>query len=110
MSLSVKHIFEACIQTQLYPRSQIHIFVQLLHADGGELPAVLAPSLWRLYMEVLPLMTLWWHPPLLELCRGSSTCTSASHRAKPAHEKAQYVANEVQTTAGIIRKSYGGGY
>ncbi|KAI9917293.1 hypothetical protein PsorP6_012627 [Peronosclerospora sorghi] len=39
MSLTVKHIFEACIQTQLYPRSQIDIFVQVLHADGGELPA-----------------------------------------------------------------------
>eukprot|EP00644_Phytophthora_capsici_P015688 jgi/Phyca11/121575/e_gw1.44.37.1 len=39
MSLAVKQIFEACIQTQLYPRSQIDIFVQVLHADGGELPA-----------------------------------------------------------------------
>ncbi|CAI5742590.1 unnamed protein product [Peronospora destructor] len=39
MSLAVKQIFEACIQAQLYPRSQIDIFVQVLHADGGELPA-----------------------------------------------------------------------
>ncbi|KAE8881425.1 hypothetical protein PF005_g10346 [Phytophthora fragariae] len=39
MSLAVKQIFEACVQTQLYPRSQIDIFVQVLHADGGELPA-----------------------------------------------------------------------
>jgi exosome complex component RRP41 len=39
LSLAVKQIFEACIQTQLYPRSQIDIFVQVLHADGGELPA-----------------------------------------------------------------------
>ncbi|KAI9919375.1 hypothetical protein PsorP6_017262 [Peronosclerospora sorghi] len=39
MSLAVKQIFEACIQTHLYPRSQIDIFVQVLHADGGELPA-----------------------------------------------------------------------
>ncbi|RLN60466.1 hypothetical protein BBJ28_00010234, partial [Nothophytophthora sp. Chile5] len=39
LSLAVKQIFEACIQTQLYPRSQIDIFVQVLHADGGELAA-----------------------------------------------------------------------
>ncbi|GMF39663.1 unnamed protein product [Phytophthora fragariaefolia] len=39
MSLAVKQIFEACVQTQLYPRSQIDVFVQVLHADGGELPA-----------------------------------------------------------------------
>ncbi|TDH73545.1 hypothetical protein CCR75_004074 [Bremia lactucae] len=39
MSLAVKQIFEACIQRHLYPRSQIDIFVQVLHADGGELPA-----------------------------------------------------------------------
>ncbi|CAI5731852.1 unnamed protein product [Hyaloperonospora brassicae] len=39
MSLAVKQIFEACIQTQLYARSQIDIFVQVLHADGGELSA-----------------------------------------------------------------------
>lgn len=38
-SLAIKQIFEACIQTQLYPRSQIDIFVQVLHADGGEMPA-----------------------------------------------------------------------
>ncbi|GAB9472570.1 Exosome complex component rrp41 [Globisporangium polare] len=38
-SLAIKQIFEACIQTQLYPRSQIDIFVQVLHADGGEVPA-----------------------------------------------------------------------
>ncbi|TMW58149.1 hypothetical protein Poli38472_011737 [Pythium oligandrum] len=38
-SLAIKQIFEACIQTHLYPRSQIDIFVQVLHADGGEVPA-----------------------------------------------------------------------
>lgn len=39
LSLAIKQIFEACIQTHLYPRSQIDIFVQVLHADGGELAA-----------------------------------------------------------------------
>ncbi|GLD99296.1 hypothetical protein PINS_up008014 [Pythium insidiosum] len=38
-SLAIKQIFEACIQTHLYPRSQIDVFVQVLHADGGELAA-----------------------------------------------------------------------
>lgn len=39
LSLALKQIFEACIQTHLYPRSQIDVFVQVLHADGGELAA-----------------------------------------------------------------------
>ncbi|TYZ63549.1 hypothetical protein PybrP1_005222 [[Pythium] brassicae (nom. inval.)] len=38
-ALALKQIFEACVQTQLYPRSQIDVFVQVLQADGGELPA-----------------------------------------------------------------------
>ncbi|DAZ93233.1 TPA: hypothetical protein N0F65_003049, partial [Lagenidium giganteum] len=40
-SLALKQIFEACIQTHLYARSQIEIFVQVLHADGGEGPAAI---------------------------------------------------------------------
>ncbi|XP_041454867.1 exosome complex component RRP41-like [Lytechinus pictus] len=35
MSLHLQRTFEATIQTQLYPRSQIDIFVQILQADGG---------------------------------------------------------------------------
>ncbi|CAK4728755.1 unnamed protein product [Aphanomyces euteiches] len=38
-SLAILQIFESTIATQLYPRSQIDIFVQVLHADGGELAA-----------------------------------------------------------------------
>ncbi|KAF0695430.1 Aste57867_13779 [Aphanomyces stellatus] len=38
-SLAILQIFESIISTQLYPRSQIDIFVQVLHADGGELAA-----------------------------------------------------------------------
>ncbi|KDO24671.1 hypothetical protein SPRG_10204 [Saprolegnia parasitica CBS 223.65] len=38
-SLAILQIFEANISTHLYPRSQIDIFVQVLHADGGELAA-----------------------------------------------------------------------
>ncbi|XP_053322537.1 exosome complex component RRP41 [Spea bombifrons] len=35
MTLHLKQTFEAAILTQLYPRSQIDIFVQILQADGG---------------------------------------------------------------------------
>ncbi|XP_020779068.1 LOW QUALITY PROTEIN: exosome complex component RRP41 [Boleophthalmus pectinirostris] len=35
MSLHLKQTFEAAILTQLYPRSQIDIFVKILQADGG---------------------------------------------------------------------------
>uniref|UniRef100_H9G8D2 Putative exosome complex component RRP41 n=1 Tax=Anolis carolinensis TaxID=28377 RepID=H9G8D2_ANOCA len=35
MSLHLKQTFEAAILTQLYPRSQIDIYVQILQADGG---------------------------------------------------------------------------
>ncbi len=34
-SLAILQIFESTISTHLYPRSQIDIFVQVLHADGG---------------------------------------------------------------------------
>jgi len=34
-SLAILQIFESVICTHLYPKSQIDIFVQVLHADGG---------------------------------------------------------------------------
>ncbi|XP_032638218.1 exosome complex component RRP41 [Chelonoidis abingdonii] len=35
LTLHLKQTFEAAILTQLYPRSQIDIYVQILQADGG---------------------------------------------------------------------------
>ncbi|KAM4705639.1 exosome complex component RRP41 [Rhinophrynus dorsalis] len=35
MTLHLKQTFEAAILTQLYPRTQIDIYVQILQADGG---------------------------------------------------------------------------
>ena len=35
MSQHLKQTFEATIKTELYPRSQIDIFVEVLQADGG---------------------------------------------------------------------------
>ncbi|NXK57311.1 EXOS4 protein, partial [Chauna torquata] len=35
MTLHLKQTFEAAILTELYPRSQIDIYVQILQADGG---------------------------------------------------------------------------
>ncbi|KAG9412666.1 Exosome complex component RRP41 [Aphanomyces cochlioides] len=40
-SLAILQIFESTIATQLYPRSQIDIFVQVLHADGGTSPTLI---------------------------------------------------------------------
>ncbi|KAK6490428.1 exosome complex component RRP41 [Huso huso] len=39
MTLHLKQTFEAAILTQLYPRSQIDIYVQILQADGGNYSA-----------------------------------------------------------------------
>ncbi|KAJ8041666.1 Exosome complex component RRP41 [Holothuria leucospilota] len=39
MQLHLKKTFEAAILTQLYPRSQIDIYVQILQADGGNYSA-----------------------------------------------------------------------
>jgi exosome complex component RRP41 len=35
MSIHLRQTFEAAIKTELYPRSQIDIFVEVLQADGG---------------------------------------------------------------------------
>jgi len=35
MSMNLKQTFEAAIKTELYPRSQLDIFVEVLQADGG---------------------------------------------------------------------------
>eukprot|EP00064_Thunnus_orientalis_P007487 superscaffoldBa00000838_g7508 len=35
MSLHLKQTFEAAVMTQLYPRSQIDIYVKILQSDGG---------------------------------------------------------------------------
>lgn len=37
MTLHIQQTFEATILTQLYPRSQIDIFVEVLQSDGGTL-------------------------------------------------------------------------
>ncbi|XP_043860335.1 exosome complex component RRP41 isoform X2 [Dromiciops gliroides] len=39
MGLQLRQTFEAAILTQLYPRSQIDIYVQVLQADGGNYAA-----------------------------------------------------------------------
>ncbi|KAI9595786.1 putative exosome complex exonuclease RRP41 [Syncephalis fuscata] len=38
-ALAIKQTFESAIQTNLYPRSQIDIYIQLLQDDGGALQA-----------------------------------------------------------------------
>ncbi|KAI9910490.1 hypothetical protein PsorP6_010006 [Peronosclerospora sorghi] len=103
----------------MYPRSQIYIFVQVLHADGGELPVsinaiTLALIDGGIVLNDFVVASSAGYLQKAMLCdltyAEEVACASASHRAKPAHAKAQSVPNGVKTTAGIIRKSYGGGY
>lgn len=37
LSLVIQQVFEAAIITELAPRSQIDIYLQVLQADGGEI-------------------------------------------------------------------------
>jgi len=40
-ALLLRQTFEASVMTNLYPRSQIDIYVQILQTDGGHLPAAI---------------------------------------------------------------------
>ena len=58
MSLAIKQIFEAAIMCNLYPRTQIDIFVTILQADGGECarpssPADIHPIVMKLTLLVI---------------------------------------------------------
>ncbi|KAM4026752.1 exosome complex component RRP41-like [Anomaloglossus baeobatrachus] len=44
MSLHMKQTFEAAILTPLYPRSQIHIYVQTINDDTSPVLVVMAPT------------------------------------------------------------------
>jgi exosome complex component RRP41 len=68
MSQHLKQTFEATIKTELYPRSQIDIFVEVLQADGGNYcacvkAATLASPWWTTCPPTLPAWwcTLPWH-------------------------------------------------
>jgi len=39
LALAVQRVFEAVVVTELYPRTQIDIFIHVLEEDGGQLPA-----------------------------------------------------------------------
>jgi len=41
IALLIKQTFESCILTQLFPRSQISIFIQVLQSDGGAISAAI---------------------------------------------------------------------
>jgi len=55
MTLHLKQTFEAAIKTELYPRSQIDIFVEVLQADGGNYCACVNAATLALVDAAIPL-------------------------------------------------------
>jgi len=56
MASTIKSTFEPVIQTNLYPRSQIDIFVQVLQQDGGLLQACINGTTLALANAGIPLL------------------------------------------------------
>jgi exosome complex component RRP41 len=56
MAAAIKSTFEPVIQTSLYPRSQIDIFVQVLQQDGGLLQACINATTLALVTAGIPLL------------------------------------------------------
>ena len=56
MSQHLKQTFEATIKTELYPRSQIDIFVEVLQADGGNYCACVNAATLALIDAGIPLV------------------------------------------------------
>lgn len=56
MSSVIKSTFEPVIQTSIYPRSQIDIFVQVLQQDGGLLQACINATTLALTNAGIPLL------------------------------------------------------
>jgi len=92
MSQHLKQTFEATIKTELYPRSQIDIFVEVLQADGGNYCACVNAATLALIDAGIPLKdyvtactaSLVLDTPLvdissLEATTGGPELTLASH-------------------------------
>jgi ribonuclease PH len=67
----IQRVLTACIQTHLYPRCVIAVTLQILHADGSELAALLHAAVSALLdasidLHVLP-VAVTVHPPTLTL-------------------------------------------
>lgn len=56
MASTIKSTFEPVVQTNLYPRSQIDIFVQVLQQDGGLLQACINGTTLALVNAGIPLL------------------------------------------------------
>lgn len=56
MASTIKSTFEPVVQTNLYPRSQIDIFVQVLQQDGGLLQACINGTTMALVNAGIPLL------------------------------------------------------
>lgn len=56
MAATIKSTFEPVVQTNLYPRSQIDIFVQVLQQDGGLLQACINGTTLALVNAGIPLL------------------------------------------------------
>jgi exosome complex component RRP41 len=56
LAATIKSTFEPVIQTSLYPRSQIDVFVQVLQQDGGLLQACINGTTLALISAGIPLL------------------------------------------------------
>ncbi|KAJ8481137.1 hypothetical protein ONZ45_g15409 [Pleurotus djamor] len=56
MAAAIKSTFEPVVQTSLYPRSQIDVFVQVLQQDGGLLQACINATTLALINAGIPLL------------------------------------------------------
>jgi len=56
LAATIKSTFEPVIQTNLYPRSQIDIFVQIFQQDGGLLPACINATTLALAAAGIPVV------------------------------------------------------
>lgn len=53
-AMSIRRIFEAVVQTHLYPRSEISISIQILQADGGEVSTAVNATTLALFEAGIP--------------------------------------------------------
>uniref|UniRef100_A0A673JYD4 Exosome component 4 n=1 Tax=Sinocyclocheilus rhinocerous TaxID=307959 RepID=A0A673JYD4_9TELE len=90
MSLHLKQTFEAAVLTELYPRSQIDIYVKILQADGGNYSACVNAATLALVDAGIPMrdyVCACTDTPLADLCHAEETETSPCCRWTPGLSK-----------------------
>lgn len=73
-SNALKHTFEAAVLVELFPRSQIDVYVQVLQSDGGKIsmPAV-DLTVWWLWWIVILAYAYLYHVGIKSTCINAAT-------------------------------------